>query len=179
VTAAMTVIAPILAAIVAITVPAIAFRFARMQEHEKWARDRRADVYIDLLAEANAHLAWLLHTINGRSTDPRASEAERHQIGTRALIFAAPEVVRIFTSIADAAGANQTVAHRAWERHKAKVLEETGREPLPEPMAKDMEAAIALMKHSLIKLADSIIKDLSVKPTTGKPKRSLRKMSAR
>src|ERR671910_493661 len=44
---------------VAVVVPVLTFRFALRQDRERWLRDRRTDLYVDLLTEAHAERQYL------------------------------------------------------------------------------------------------------------------------
>lgn len=103
---------PVLAAIVvataSITVPFLTFRFATRQEYLRWHRDRRADLYIDLLAEAYAEQQWLelrmaddqiREQVQAKYPDTRMAPAKRAKLGARCNAFASTEVMKHFNAM--------------------------------------------------------------------------------
>lgn len=96
-------VSAVLAGIVAVWVPWLAFRFALRQEQERWLREQRAELYADMLTEAYAeqqHLEFALLDEEARErvpfTDLRLPPLERAQLGTRANIFGNGEINRLF-----------------------------------------------------------------------------------
>jgi len=90
-----------LAVAAALTVPFLTFWLALRQDHIRWLRERRADVYIDTLAEAYAEKKWLEYDMADDATrepyaphfvDLRLPPLERARLGARGNVFGSPEV---------------------------------------------------------------------------------------
>jgi hypothetical protein len=93
----------VLAAILAVTVPWMTFRLTRRQDHERWLREQRSALYVDLLTEAYAEMRYVRHATADPEVRERAAEmfaaqdvrlppVERARLGARASIFASQEV---------------------------------------------------------------------------------------
>jgi hypothetical protein len=89
--------------LVALLVAWLGFRFALTQDHRRWARERRAELYVDLLQEVSAERewvsAWAVAVATGEPMgadvrDDRMPSLERRRLGARAAAYASPEVVR-------------------------------------------------------------------------------------
>lgn len=82
----------------------IGFRLAIRQDERRWSRERRAEVYIDALAEASAERDAILGelTVAGggdrealsRLPDDRLPSAERRRLGARMLAFGDGDVIQ-------------------------------------------------------------------------------------
>jgi hypothetical protein len=95
-----------LAALVAIAVPWLAFRYTLRQEQSHWLREQRASVYVDLLTEAYAEQEKLLDCLQqaagmdaSNAADLRLPPFERARLGTRGSMYASREVMRLFNGI--------------------------------------------------------------------------------
>lgn len=60
----------IIAAIIAITVPWFTFRLALRQDQQRWLREQRTELYVDVLTEAYAEEHYLQYT----TTDPETQQ---------------------------------------------------------------------------------------------------------
>jgi hypothetical protein len=91
-------VSTVVAAVIAVTVPFMAFRLALRQDSARWLREQRAQLYVDLLAEAHAeqeYLKWAMADDQTResarspfqATDTRLAPAERARLGARGTIF--------------------------------------------------------------------------------------------
>lgn len=99
-------VSAVLAAVVAIWVPWLAFRFALRQEQVRWLQEQRAQLYTDLLTEAYAEQQWLEYEMladedrqRSRFVDLRLPPMERARLGTRANIFGSRHINRLFMRI--------------------------------------------------------------------------------
>jgi hypothetical protein len=101
-----------LAAIIAVAVPWVTFRLALRQDQVRWLRERRADLYVDLLTEAHAEREWFGLEIADDETrefaqrhfvDLRLPPFERARLGSRGNIFASRTVNRLFNQVQDVA----------------------------------------------------------------------------
>jgi hypothetical protein len=90
-----------LAAIVAVYVPVMTFRLALRQDHARWLREQRAQLYIELLAEAHAEQQYFEYETAADETqermrrdfvDLRLPPIERARLGARATIAASGTV---------------------------------------------------------------------------------------
>jgi hypothetical protein len=99
-----------LAAIIAVTVPWMTFRLALGQDHERWLRDQRSELYAALLTEAYAEIQYVRHAMAPPEVRERAAEwfartdvrqppAERARLGARGSIFASQAVNRLFNQL--------------------------------------------------------------------------------
>jgi hypothetical protein len=100
--------AALLATVVAVVVPWATFRFAMRQDQVRWVREQRAELYVDMLAEAYAEQEWLkLETasagIQERArktfTDKRLAPVERARLGARGSILGSRPVNRLFNEV--------------------------------------------------------------------------------
>jgi hypothetical protein len=91
----------IVAIVIAVVVPIVAFRLALRQDQARWLRERRAETYVDLLTEAHAEMEYFRYTtadddVRERMSkyfkDLRLPELERARLGARGTIFASREV---------------------------------------------------------------------------------------
>ena len=79
--------AAILAAIIAIVVPWMTFRLAPRQDHQRWLREQRSALYVDLLAEAHAEARYITHA----SVTP--------EVGARGSIFGSQAINGLFNKL--------------------------------------------------------------------------------
>jgi hypothetical protein len=102
-------ISVIVSVAVAVTVPLFAYRLALRQEHARWLRDRRAELYIDLLTEAYAEQQWLqMSSADGEARerfsshfpDLRLPPADRARLGTRGTMFGSSTTNKLFNLLA-------------------------------------------------------------------------------
>ncbi|MCX4605529.1 hypothetical protein OG402_34230 [Streptomyces anulatus] len=96
----------ILAAVVAIVVPGLAFRYALRQEHAQWARDQRSSLYADMLVEALAEREWCQYAMLDEETqaavrfeDLRLPPPERARLGARGAAMGSQQVNRAFNEV--------------------------------------------------------------------------------
>src|SRR5215469_1597465 len=93
-----------------LTVPWITFRLALRQDQIRWLREQRAQLYVDLLAEAHAEQKWLQYALadDGTrgamrehfvATDTRLPPLERARLGARGTIFGSQTVNRLFNQM--------------------------------------------------------------------------------
>jgi len=78
---------------VAIVVPWLAFQYALRQDRQRWSRERRAEVYIDLLVEVSAERYWLARQLTLEEgltpedlspfEDHRLNDLDRRRLGAR------------------------------------------------------------------------------------------------
>jgi len=96
------------AALIAVVVPWMAFHLALRQDHTRWLREQRAEVYGDLLTEAYAEQQWLEFDMADDDTrqrwaahfqDLRLPPLERARLGVRATMFASRTVNQLFNRI--------------------------------------------------------------------------------
>ena len=103
-------ISVLLATIIAVTVPVMTFRLALRQDAVRWLREQRAQLYVDLLAEAHAEQQYLEFAMADKetresaqghftATDTRLSPLERARLGARGTIFASQTVNRLFNRL--------------------------------------------------------------------------------
>jgi hypothetical protein len=97
--------AALLATSIAVTVPWVTFRLAMRQDHVRWVREQRSQLYADLLGEVYSEKEWLevesadeatRERVRPYLTDKRLPDAERAQLGIRAAIFASQAVNLLF-----------------------------------------------------------------------------------
>ena len=111
----------LLAAVVAVAVPVWTFKRTLELESIKWVRDQRAQLYIDMLAEAYAEKQWFLDLMTRREIalieardgeehrgpsradfppgpDLRLGPVERAKLGARGEVFASDEVSTAFNA---------------------------------------------------------------------------------
>jgi hypothetical protein len=105
-------LAALLAAVVAVVVPWMTFRFAMRQDHVRWVRDQRAQLYVDMLAEAYAEQEWVkLETAPPETqerarptfTDTRLGRVERARLGARGAILGSRPVNQLFNQVSSEA----------------------------------------------------------------------------
>jgi hypothetical protein len=105
---ALALLSAVIAAVIAIVVPWLAFHLALRQDHTRWLRERRAEVYVDLLTEAYAEQQWLEFDMADDDTrqhwaahfhDLRLPPLERARLGVRASMFASRTVNQLFNRI--------------------------------------------------------------------------------
>jgi hypothetical protein len=100
----------LLATIIAVAVPVMTFRLALRQDAIRWLREQRAQLYVDLLAEAHAEQQYLEFATADEetreaardhftATDTRLSPLERARLGARGTIFASQTVNRLFNRL--------------------------------------------------------------------------------
>jgi hypothetical protein len=106
-------LASLLAATVAVVVPWAAFRFAMRQDHVRWVREQRADLYVDMLGETYAEMEWLKvetappgiqEAARKIFTDMRLPPTERARLGARGTILGSRPVNRLFNQVSGEAG---------------------------------------------------------------------------
>ena len=123
---------PIITVIITATplvlVALLGFWLALRQDERRWLREKRADLYIDLMAEGYAEHNWVRHELTaieireiadkngtdqdagqrgvddwrdrfGGMTDTRLPVSERALLGARMSAFATVEVIRLFNAI--------------------------------------------------------------------------------
>jgi hypothetical protein len=109
----------VLAAIIAVVVPRLTFRLALRQDHDRWLRDQRSALYVDLLTEAHAEARYIRHAaarpeVRERTAgffaagDMRLPSLERARLGARSSIFGSPAVNELFNKL-QAVGADATL----------------------------------------------------------------------
>jgi hypothetical protein len=95
----------IVSVVVAVTVPLFSYRLTLRQEHIRWLREQRAQVYLDLLTEAYAEQQWEQYTRVDDETkaefrhyfpDLRLPPQERARLGTRATLFGSSSANKLF-----------------------------------------------------------------------------------
>jgi hypothetical protein len=64
----------IFSAIIAVTVPWFTFRLALRQDHVRWIREQRSQLYVDMLTEAGAEQDWLEYRLADEVARERARE---------------------------------------------------------------------------------------------------------
>jgi len=104
----LTLVPSAIAVIVAIFVPWFTFRFALKQSRIDSLHDQRAQLYIDLLTEANAEKEYFEYDIadddmrkrmKSYRTDLRLPPMERARLGSRGTIFASRKVNGLFSKL--------------------------------------------------------------------------------
>lgn len=99
----------------AVVVPVVGFWLALRQDKLRWAREKRAELYIDLLAEAYAEKEWMLGELHSRELaetgpvrddnrfaalpDTRMKPRARALLGSRMAAFGSPEVRAAFNEL--------------------------------------------------------------------------------
>ena len=140
--------AALLAAVVAVAVPVWTFNRTLELDRIKWLRDQRAQLYIDMLAEAYAEKQWFLDLMTRReitlieerdgdqrrgpsradfppSPDLRLSPTERSKLGARGAVFASTEVSVAFNTFNGALGRRSLIPPQSeGDAHMAKVQAE-------------------------------------------------------
>src|SRR5690348_11632759 len=95
----------VVAAVVAVTVPWMTFRYALRQDEARWLREQRAGLYVDVLAEVQAEQLWVAYVMADDTTrekmqptftDLRLPPVEVARLGSRAAIFASKIVNELF-----------------------------------------------------------------------------------
>jgi hypothetical protein len=138
----------LLAAVVAIVVPVWTFKRTLELERMKWVRDQRAQLYIDILAEAYAEKQWFLNLMTYReitlieardgdggrdssrgdypqSPDLRLNPVERANLGARSAVFASKEVSMAFNAFNGALGKRSLIPPQSeGEAHMTKIQAE-------------------------------------------------------
>jgi hypothetical protein len=105
----------LVATIIAVAVPVMTFHLALRQDAIRWLRERRAELYVDLLAEAHAEQQYLEFATADEetraaaqdhftATDTRLPPLERARLGARGTIFASQTVNRLFNRMRPRAG---------------------------------------------------------------------------
>jgi hypothetical protein len=100
----------IIAAIIAITVPWFTFRLALRQDQQRWLREQRTELYVDVLTEAYAEEHYLQYTTTDpeaqqrteaffKQTDVRLPPLERARLGSRASLLGSRAVNRLFDEV--------------------------------------------------------------------------------
>lgn len=102
-----------LAAVIAVTVPYMTFRLALRQDHIRWLRERRADLYVDILAEAYAEQQWINYDMADDETrermrsyyvDMRLSPLERARLAARSNLYGSRRVNQLANGVEAAYG---------------------------------------------------------------------------
>lgn len=92
----------------ALLIALVGFWLALRQDGVRWSRERRAELSIDLMAEATAEENWLQHELTLLETDgehgirlpdTRLPPRERALLGAHGLAFASRDVIRMFKTI--------------------------------------------------------------------------------
>jgi len=84
-----------LSAVVAVGVSWLAFRFANRQEHIRWLRSTRVDVYQRMIAHSQACITWSIANARGvtdQSDTRRPDPNERRVLASEALLFSSDAV---------------------------------------------------------------------------------------
>lgn len=93
------------AAVIAVVVPGMTFRFALRQDAARWLREQRAQLYVDMLTEAQAEQTWLEYTLADESvrermapyfTDTRLPPLERARLAAGGAVYSSRTVNRLF-----------------------------------------------------------------------------------
>ncbi|MEV6871600.1 hypothetical protein [Amycolatopsis sp. NPDC051128] len=86
----------------------MSFRLALRQDHGRWLREQRAELYVDLLTEAYAEQQWIeMHMADeevrerfgSHYTDLRLPPLERARLGVRATMYGSRTVNALFNRI--------------------------------------------------------------------------------
>jgi hypothetical protein len=97
-----------LATIIAVTVPWMTFRLALRQDAIRWLREQRAQLYVDMLTEAQAEYAWLQYALADDTArermaphfqDLRLAPLERARLAARATVLGSRAVNRVFSRL--------------------------------------------------------------------------------
>ncbi|WP_430497059.1 hypothetical protein ACQRWP_20775 [Micromonospora trifolii] len=92
--------AAVIAATVAVTIPVWTFRNTIKQERQRWIRDQRGVLYIDILTEAQAELRWVTNEMKIRPdksfVDMRTSRHDRARLGARISVFSTADIHSVF-----------------------------------------------------------------------------------
>lgn len=92
----------------ALVIALVGFWLALRHDAIQWSRQRRAELYIDLLAEGFAELSWMEHTLTEIEmgeplphpfVESRLPPRERSLLGARTLAFASRDVARRFHAV--------------------------------------------------------------------------------
>lgn len=152
--AVIALVSALLGAVVAITVPALAFRFTIRQEQTRWLREQRSQLYVDLLTEAYAEQQWLERELlpdDDRETyarhfdDLRLPQLERARLGARANIIGSREVNRRFMDLQRIGFWSGLTGRSEGERHMTRIRAEEAVENLQRAIREDLGAdSIAL-----------------------------------
>jgi hypothetical protein len=147
-------VSALLAAVVAVTVPALAFRFTIRQEQARWLREQRAQLYVDLLTEAYAEQQWLEQELlaeedrerfNEHFADLRLSQLERARLGARANIIGSRDVNRRFMELERIGFWSGLAHHSEAERLSTRARAEEAVENLQKAIREDLDSdSIAL-----------------------------------
>lgn len=106
-------------AAVAATIAVVGFWLALRHDVVRWAREKRAELYVDLLAEAHAQRRWMIHELtaieianathrdelvaegreHGAFGDARLPARQRAILEVRMMAYATPAVVLRFTAL--------------------------------------------------------------------------------
>jgi hypothetical protein len=98
-------IAALLATVIAVVVPIMTFRFALQQDHVRWMREQRSELYVDLLTEARTRQLWLeiqtapeaaRESLLKDYTDTRLPPMENARLAARGTIFGSRAVNKSF-----------------------------------------------------------------------------------
>ncbi len=117
----------IVAVVVAVAVPWMAFRLALRQDHARWLRERRAELYVDLLTEAYAEQQYFdLDTADADTreamrphfVDLRLPPLERARLGARGTAIGSRTVNQLFNRMQSEALSASLVGRR----HEGDVL---------------------------------------------------------
>lgn len=135
----------LLATVVSVVVPWLAFRYTLRQEQSHWLREQRASVYVDLLTEAYAEQQHLLDRLQQAAGLPPSTEAdlrlppmERALLGTRGTMYASRDVIRLFGRIAQIHAQHTILRDRS---HPAEAVLISGRVAIGGALD-DLQAAI-------------------------------------
>lgn len=158
--------AALLAAVVAVAVPVWTFKRTLELERIKWVRDQRAQLYIDMLAEAYAQQQWFLDLMTRREIalieagdgdrgpsradfppgpDLRLGPTERAKLGARGSVFASPDASKAFNAFNAALGRNSLIPPKSdGEAHMAKVQADQLFDALSDTIRRELGAGAAL-----------------------------------
>jgi hypothetical protein len=106
-------VSAVLATIIALIVPLVTFRLALRQDEMRWLRERRAELYVDLLTEAVAERERLEYALADEETQKRAAQffkdvrlppLDRARLGARAAMVGSRAANRLFNDLTREAG---------------------------------------------------------------------------
>jgi hypothetical protein len=137
-------------AAVAIVVPWLAFRYASQQDRQRWSRELRAQVYIDLLVEVSAERDWLARQLTlaegltpedlSPFQDHRLNDLDRRRLGARVLAYGSKEVIRRHNAISYMGFWALTEMRDPAQRHEAKVSNDLAAAALEAQIRFELEA---------------------------------------
>jgi hypothetical protein len=145
--AVVALVSALFSATVAITVPALAFRFAIRQEQTRWLREQRAQLYVDLLTEAYAEQQRLEQELladedreaaRGHFADLRLPQLERARLAAKANIVGSREVNRHFMDLQRIGFWSGFAGHSEADRLRTRVRAEEAVENLQKAIREEL-----------------------------------------